>query len=125
RCGRDARAPRVSALHLDPGSGCRRAGAVCPLAAAETQSAAVLTQMSWSWRRLAGSRAHPPLMLQSSSPLDVPLGSRLRKLGRAHLGAVRVSDDLGAGGARPRIALVSTHGYVAARPPLGAADTGG
>ena len=26
---------------------------------------------------------------------------------------------------RPRIALVSTHGYVAARPPLGAADTGG
>lgn len=26
---------------------------------------------------------------------------------------------------RPRIALVSTHGYVAANPPLGAADTGG
>ena len=26
---------------------------------------------------------------------------------------------------RPRAALVSTHGYVAARPPLGAADTGG
>ena len=25
----------------------------------------------------------------------------------------------------PRIALVSTHGYVAAQPPLGAADTGG
>ena len=25
----------------------------------------------------------------------------------------------------PRIALVSTHGYVAAHPPLGAADTGG
>src|SRR6478752_2604617 len=25
----------------------------------------------------------------------------------------------------PRIALVSTHGYVAANPPLGAADTGG
>lgn len=25
----------------------------------------------------------------------------------------------------PRIAMVSTHGYVAARPPLGAADTGG
>jgi mannosylfructose-phosphate synthase len=25
----------------------------------------------------------------------------------------------------PRIALVSTHGYVAADPPLGAADTGG
>lgn len=26
---------------------------------------------------------------------------------------------------RPRVALVSTHGYVAARPPLGAKDTGG
>lgn len=26
---------------------------------------------------------------------------------------------------RPRIAMVSTHGYVAAKPPLGAADTGG
>jgi mannosylfructose-phosphate synthase len=26
---------------------------------------------------------------------------------------------------RPRLALVSTHGYVAAEPPLGAADTGG
>src|SRR5688572_24704853 len=25
----------------------------------------------------------------------------------------------------PRIAMISTHGYVAARPPLGAADTGG
>src|SRR5688572_10999020 len=25
----------------------------------------------------------------------------------------------------PRIAMVSTHGYVAANPPLGAADTGG
>jgi mannosylfructose-phosphate synthase len=27
--------------------------------------------------------------------------------------------------ARPRIAMISTHGYVAANPPLGAADTGG
>ncbi len=27
--------------------------------------------------------------------------------------------------ARPRIAMISTHGYVSARPPLGAADTGG
>jgi mannosylfructose-phosphate synthase len=27
--------------------------------------------------------------------------------------------------ARPRIAMISTHGYVAAQPPLGAADTGG
>lgn len=30
-----------------------------------------------------------------------------------------------AASARPRIAMISTHGYVAARPPLGAADTGG
>jgi len=29
------------------------------------------------------------------------------------------------GSGRPRIAMVSTHGYVAAEPPLGAADTGG
>src|SRR3954462_99270 len=27
--------------------------------------------------------------------------------------------------ALPRIAMISTHGYVAANPPLGAADTGG
>lgn len=30
-----------------------------------------------------------------------------------------------ASSSRPRIAMVSTHGYVAANPPLGAADTGG
>lgn len=34
-------------------------------------------------------------------------------------------DPLCIGACRPRIAMVSTHGYVAARPPLGAADTGG
>lgn len=34
-------------------------------------------------------------------------------------------DCLHADSERPRIAMVSTHGYVAARPPLGAADTGG
>lgn len=33
--------------------------------------------------------------------------------------------DLLAAGNSPRIAMVSTHGYVAAQPPLGAADTGG
>jgi len=37
-----------------------------------------------------------------------------------------MSDDLiSAKSALPRIAMVSTHGYVAAQPPLGAADTGG
>ena len=30
-----------------------------------------------------------------------------------------------AAAALPRIAMISTHGYVAAKPPLGAADTGG
>jgi hypothetical protein len=38
----------------------------------------------------------------------------------------RVSTDiLAASSHLPRIAMVSTHGYVAANPPLGAADTGG
>lgn len=32
---------------------------------------------------------------------------------------------LQSGSALPRIAMISTHGYVAANPPLGAADTGG
>jgi mannosylfructose-phosphate synthase len=37
-----------------------------------------------------------------------------------------MSDDLiNAKSALPRIAMVSTHGYIAAQPPLGAADTGG
>lgn len=35
------------------------------------------------------------------------------------------SEVLGAGSERPRIAMISTHGYVAASPPLGAPDTGG
>lgn len=34
-------------------------------------------------------------------------------------------DCLQADSDRPRIAMISTHGYVAAHPPLGAADTGG
>src|SRR6266540_6895371 len=34
-------------------------------------------------------------------------------------------DTLRADSGLPRIAMVSTHGYVAAQPPLGAADTGG
>ncbi len=35
------------------------------------------------------------------------------------------SKPISSAGARPRIAMISTHGYVAAKPPLGAADTGG
>jgi mannosylfructose-phosphate synthase len=35
------------------------------------------------------------------------------------------TDGLNAASQLPRVAMVSVHGYVAARPPLGAADTGG
>ncbi len=35
------------------------------------------------------------------------------------------ANSLGAGSTRPRVAMISMHGYVAANPPLGAADTGG
>lgn len=38
---------------------------------------------------------------------------------------MRASGELDADSPLPRIAMVSTHGYVAANPPLGAADTGG
>ena len=36
-----------------------------------------------------------------------------------------MKDTLHAGSSLPRIAMISTHGYVAAIPPLGAVDTGG
>src|SRR5690242_16258441 len=36
-----------------------------------------------------------------------------------------MADDLNIASPKPRAALVSTHGYVASEPPLGAADTGG
>jgi mannosylfructose-phosphate synthase len=39
--------------------------------------------------------------------------------------ATSAQEILRAGSSLPRIAMVSTHGYVAAQPPLGAADTGG
>ncbi|MBL8812671.1 MAG: glycosyltransferase [Planctomycetaceae bacterium] len=38
---------------------------------------------------------------------------------------ISTSVMLEAGSKKPRIAMISTHGYVAARPPLGASDTGG
>lgn len=43
---------------------------------------------------------------------------------KTHQKASRMNQQHGAP-SRPRIAMVSTHGYVAATPPLGAADTGG
>ena len=39
--------------------------------------------------------------------------------------SVSEQDLLQADSGRPRVAMISTHGYVAAHPPLGAADTGG
>lgn len=39
--------------------------------------------------------------------------------------SVKEPDLLRAESDRPRVAMISTHGYVAAHPPLGAADTGG
>lgn len=39
--------------------------------------------------------------------------------------SVTEQDILRADSDRPRVAMISTHGYVAAHPPLGAADTGG
>jgi mannosylfructose-phosphate synthase len=41
------------------------------------------------------------------------------------LDTITTADWLRAGSGLPRVAMVSTHGYVAAIPPLGAADTGG
>jgi mannosylfructose-phosphate synthase len=64
-------------------------------------------------------------MLQSPNPLDLPIVPLLRKASRARVGIVRVSNGLESDSPLPRIAMVSTHGYVAAIPPLGAADTGG
>lgn len=57
------------------------------------------------------------------SPIDSP-GATLRRHGAKPLTPV-ARDILAAESALPRIAMVSTHGYVAAVPPLGAADTGG
>jgi len=44
---------------------------------------------------------------------------------KAHRSFTDTFDHLHSTGQRPRIAMVSTHGYVSANPPLGAADTGG
>src|SRR4051794_24994870 len=64
-------------------------------------------------------------MLRSSSQLDIPIVPLLKKAARSRVGAVSVPNVLDAESPLPRIAMVSTHGYVSAEPPLGAADTGG
>src|SRR4051812_36444065 len=64
-------------------------------------------------------------MVQSSSPLDISILPLLKKASRSRVGVVGVHNGLESDSSRPRIAMISTHGYVAAVPPLGAADTGG
>ena len=64
-------------------------------------------------------------MLDSIASLDLTLNPRLKKAARARVRIVPTDDGLDASSPLPRIAMVSTHGYVAANPPLGAADTGG
>src|SRR3954463_7321350 len=59
-----------------------------------------------------------PALAGSLAP--VPVAKRLIPSRRETNDAV-----LNAKSSLPRIAMVSTHGYVAAVPPLGAADTGG
>ncbi len=70
-------------------------------------------------------------MVQTSSELSFPnlnptaSTSHLSSLPRLAQPASSSSGDLNAASPLPRIAMISTHGYVAAVPPLGAADTGG
>jgi mannosylfructose-phosphate synthase len=67
-------------------------------------------------------------MVQSILPFlpETPAGS-----GTAHRNfpsapsLARQAPPRGNGDSQPRIAMISIHGYVAAKPPLGAADTGG
>src|SRR4051812_44183177 len=61
-------------------------------------------------------------MLQASR---LPLIPILRQAATNRGRPTKPIDQLEAASALPRIAMVSTHGYVAAVPPLGAADTGG
>lgn len=60
-------------------------------------------------------------MSSASAPVSAPASVKRRR--RAATAAA--SPVLRADSPLPRIAMVSTHGYVAAVPPLGAADTGG
>lgn len=64
-------------------------------------------------------------MRQSSSPQDIPIVHLLHQVSHPHTRAARSKTGLEEDSSLPRIAMVSTHGYVAATPPLGAADTGG
>ncbi len=58
----------------------------------------------------------------ASTPKISLTGTLAPRRGRLTPAAIEI---LAATSPLPRIAMVSTHGYVAANPPLGAADTGG
>jgi len=56
--------------------------------------------------------------MQLASTEDASIGAENQLLRDFH-------QQLNAGSSRPRVAMISTHGYVAAEPCMGAADTGG
>ncbi len=63
---------------------------------------------------------------RSLRPLPGASALQLAKITlRGKGGGANEGEKLNAGSSLPRIAMISTHGYVAATPPLGAADTGG
>src|SRR5688500_3900062 len=67
-------------------------------------------------------------MVQPSSALQLPPIKSISTAGSRRRAVLSPPPDfsiLNADSPLPRIAMVSTHGYVAAIPPLGAADTGG
>jgi mannosylfructose-phosphate synthase len=67
-------------------------------------------------------------MIESPEVIPIPTSKSKSVPARAPrfaISATTRSDILNRNSSLPRIAMVSTHGYVAAVPPLGAADTGG
>lgn len=66
-------------------------------------------------------------MVQSTSSASILTDTPLQRVARVPRREDRgeITRMLNASSVLPRIAMVSTHGYVAANPPLGAADTGG
>ena len=76
--------------------------------------------------RSAGVEHLTSTMVQRSGiPIEVISSSKRGERSPLLLTSVPRVAHLAAKSALPRIAMVSTHGYVAAQPPLGAADTGG
>jgi mannosylfructose-phosphate synthase len=64
-------------------------------------------------------------MAERASSSSIKAVARVRKRAGVRARVKSLDERLQADSHLPRIAMVSTHGYVAAVPPLGAADTGG